>query len=408
MPLTKPQQRIFNDTSRFRVVAAGRRFGKTFLSMYEIARVARHPNKRVLYLAMNFRQAKSILWENLKYEMVKRRWVKKINESELSIRLVNGSLIELRSAEAAEGIRGISCDMVVLDECAFYKKSVWTDIIRPTLSDRKGGALFISTPQGLDWFYDLYNTAKSGNDWSSYQYTTLEGGNVDAEEVEAAKQDLDLATFRQEYEATFESSGNRIYHAFDSEHNVQDIDFDIPKHLYIGMDFNVSPMSAVIGAKTENGLHIFDEIALHNSNTDEMAQTILERYPGKRITVFPDPAGNQRRSSARGKTDHAILQEYGFTVRVHRAHPQVKDRINAVNRLLQNAAGQRNLYLTATCKKVIEGLLKHQYKEGTTTIPDKDSGYDHHMDALGYMTEYLYPVRRREQTPVNPGRFAHY
>ena len=133
MPLTKPQKTIFNDTSRFRVVAAGRRFGKTFLSMWEIARVARHPNSKIYYIAPSYRMGKNIIWEDLKSELIRRRWVAKINESDLTITLVNNSRISVRSADNPDSMRGVSLDAVILDEAAYMSKETWTSVIRPCL-----------------------------------------------------------------------------------------------------------------------------------------------------------------------------------------------------------------------------------------------------------------------------------
>ena len=346
MPLSKPQQEIFNRSTRFAACSAGRRFGKSYLAVWEMARVARYPDKRVMYVAPSYRQAKSIIFETLKTEMLKRRWVKKINESELTIRLVNNSLITLRSADAADSIRGVSCDFAVLDECAFFDRSVWTDVIRPTLSDREGGALFISTPQGIgNWFYDLWTDAQHLEDWSAYQYTTLEGGNVSAAEIQSARRDLSVKTFRQEYEASFETGGNLLMYSFAAEHNVRPWTGELPPVLHVGLDLNISKMLATIAVKTQTGLHIVDEIQLENTNTDEMSQAITQRYPEHKFIVYPDPAGSARKTSAGGRTDHMILQQWGLSVKARPRHPAVKDRINTVNRLFQNAAGERNLFI---------------------------------------------------------------
>jgi len=409
MPLTEPQQTIFDDFSRFRCVSAGRRFGKSFLSIWEIAKFARFPNRRIIYCAPSFRMAKGIIWDILKDQMIAKRWAKKINESELSITLVNSTKIELRSADNYDSIRGISCDFAVLDECAFMDKRVWTDVIRPTLSDRNGHALMISTPQGVgNWFYDLYNDAKILDDWSAHSFTTIEGGNVSAEEIEAARRDLSAKTFKQEYEASFETSGNLIYYAFEPAQNVAPYKGELPPLLHIGLDFNVSKMVAPVAIKTTGGLFVIDEVVLENTNTDEMCQAIKERFPGSRFIVYPDPAGSARKSSAHGKTDHTILQQWGMTVKARRGHPAVKDRINVVNRLLCNANGDRNLIIDPRCKTTIEALLKHQYKPGTN-IPEKDAitGYDGANDSLGYMCEYLYPLKT-EHEPRTVKTWGHF
>ena len=409
MPLTTPQQTIFDDSARFRCVSAGRRFGKSFLSIWEIAKFARFPNRRIIYCAPSYRMAKGIIWDILKDQMISKRWAKKINESELSITLVNNTKIELRSADNYDSIRGISCDFAVLDECAFMDKRVWTDVIRPTLSDKRGHALFISTPQGIgNWFYDLHTEAKILDDWNAHSYTTIQGGNVSAEEIEADKRDLSPITFKQEYEASFETSGNLIYYSFDPAQNVAEYKGDIPPLLHIGLDMNVSKMVAPIAIKTTGGLYVVDEIVLENTNTDEMSQAIKERYPGSRFIVYPDPAGAARKTSAAGKTDHTILQQWGMTVKARRGHPAVKDRINSVNRLLCNALNERNLYIDPRCKTIIEALSKHQYKQGTT-IPEKDAvdGYDGANDSLGYMVEYMYPLRQ-EYADRDHRAFGHF
>ena len=392
MPLTIPQQTIFDDESRFKCVSAGRRFGKTFLSMYEIAKVARHPGKRIFYVAPSYRMGKQIIWAQLCEEMRDRNWAKKINESDLTITLVNNSKISVRSADNYDSMRGVSLDLVVLDECAFMNMEVWTKVLRPTLSDRRGSAVFISTPQGFNWFYDMWQFAKTAKDWASYKYTTIEGGNVHPDEVEAARGDLDLKTFQQEYEASFQSSGHLVNHSFDIIENVKSFTEDTPRVLYIGMDFNVNPMTAAIARIDKTGVHIFDEIVLPNSNTDEMCQEIRSRYPNHPVIVFPDPAGKARKTSA-SRSDHAILEQWDFTIKVRRSHTSVKDRINAVNRMLCDANGVRNMHFDPMCKQAISCISKHQYKEGTT-VPDKESGYDHMNDSIGYLIDYLYPIKR--------------
>ena len=127
--------------------------------------------------------------------MISAGWADKINESDLSIKLKNRSKIILRGADNYDSLRGTSINRLVLDECAFLDQRVFTQALRPTLSDSGGGAIFISSPTGRDWFYDLWLKGQDGphkeEGWKSWQYTTLEGGNVPKEEIEAARRDLD-------------------------------------------------------------------------------------------------------------------------------------------------------------------------------------------------------------------------
>lgn len=396
MLLSKPQSKVARDTKRFRVVVAGRRFGKTHLAIREICYWAKDPNKIVWYIAPTYRQAKNIVWRNLKNTLVDLKWTEKVNESELTIYLRNGSIISLKGADNYDSLRGVGLDGVVLDEFADIDAEAWYETLRPTLSDKQGKALFIGTPKGIgNWAYDLYQQyIEDPANWSSYTFTTIDGGNVPVEEIEQAKRDLDERTFRQEYLATFETFSGRIYHAFNRADNVKKYTGDLSNQmLYIGMDFNIDPMSAVIAVRYQDTIHIIDEIIMYSSNTYEMVKEIKARYPNNRITVFPDPAGAQRKTSAGGATDILILQNSQFIVKAPAAHTQVRDRINAVNSRLRSASGQIHLYIDPKCKNTIDALERQVYKQGTSQ-PDKDGGYDHQNDAVGYMIDYLFPIRR--------------
>ena len=406
MGLNAGQKLIADSPARFRVVIAGRRWGKTHISIREMARIARYPDRRVWYIAPSYRMAKQITWDQLKSRLYDLKWVQKINESDLSIRLINGSVISLRGADNPDSLRGTFLDFAVFDEFALIDEKCFSDVIRPALSDRQGGAMFISTPMGRNWAYDLYNKGLDVNEhtWESFTFRTIDGGNVLPEEIEAARRDLDERQFRQEYEGSFESYEGVIYYNF-SRDNVRDPDLK-SNTIIIGMDFNVQPMSAVCMLRTETGLHVIDEIVIHGSNTDEMVTEINRRFPNKTIIVYPDPAGVQRKSSAGGRTDITILQQAGYQVKYRPSHPPVRDRINSVNALLCNAEGQRRLFVSSNCRKVIESLEKQTYKKDTL-VPNKDDGYDHSNDALGYACEMLFPIRRNTNIEhVQPERWG--
>jgi len=401
MILSDPQDAIYYADARFRVVVAGRRFGKTYLSTTELLRYAAlGRNRNVWYVAPTYKAAKDIAWDMLKDEVPK-GWIRKINESELSMRLVNGSVISLKGAEKPDNLRGRSVDFVVLDEFADMKPETWTEVLRPSLSDKQGHALFIGTPKGRNHFYDLWT--QDLDDWASFQFTTLEGGNVPDYEIEAAKRDLDERTFKQEYEAAFVNYSGIIYYNFDRQDSVQSTLLG-DDYLHIGLDFNIDPMCAVVSIRDGSKLRIIDEIVIYGSNTDEMVDEIKLRYPNKRITIYPDPACRQRKTSAGGKTDLSILVNAGFAVKVRERHTSVRDRINSVNARLKTSDGERHLFVDPKCKQTIKSLERQTYKEGTSQ-PDKDSGYDHMNDALGYLVDYLYPIKREHDIP-QPTRWS--
>lgn len=399
MNLTRPQSEIFLNDSRFRVVVAGRRFGKTFLSTAELLRASiNKPGANCWYIAPTYRAAKDIAWQML-LDTIPEPYITKRNESELTLRLVNGSTISLKGAENFDALRGRSLDFVVLDEMADMRPEAWFEVIRPSLSDRKGGAMFIGTPKGRNHFYDLWTKgADKQEDWRAFQYTTLEGGNVDADEIEQAMRDLDERTFKQEYLANFVNYSGIIYYNFDRQESVLSTPIDEAKILHIGCDFNIDPMSAVVAVKDGETLRVVDEIVIYGSNTDELADEIKTRYPDHKIIVYPDPAARQRKTSAGGRTDLSILQNAGFVVKVRNSHTQIRDRINSVNARLKTAGGERNLFIDPKCKQVIKSLERQTYKENTAQ-PDKESGYDHMNDALGYLVDFLYPIKRDHSTP---------
>ena len=404
MKLTPPQSRIFEDDTRFRVVVAGRRFGKTFLSTAELLnRALSKPDQNVWYVAPTYKAAKEIAWDMLS-EQIPPDYITSKNETSLTIALLNGSTIALKGAEKPDNLRGRSLDFVVLDEFADMRKEAWYEVIRPSLSDRQGSAaLFIGTPKGRNHFYDLYGKGVDKDDgWQSYQYTTIEGGNVPPEEIASAKADLDDRTFQQEYEARFVSYSGVIYYAFKREESVIRHDAD-RSVIHVGMDFNLDPMSAVLMTRKGDTLHVFDEIVMFGSNTDEMVAEIRTRYGNGTIVIYPDPASRQRKTSAGGRTDLSILQNAGFEVRVRSSHAAVRDRINSVNSRLLSKDGHRRLFVDPKCKKVIESLERHTYKEGTSQ-PEKD-GFDHMNDALGYAVEYLFPIRKANK-PQAPQRWT--
>ena len=410
MTLSVPQQTIVDDTHRFRVVVAGRRFGKTHLSIRELCYHARLPDKEVWYIAPTYKMARQIVWRKLKNRLQDLNWITKTNETELSITLRNGSVISLKGADNYDSLRGVGLDFIVLDEFADISPEAWFETLRPTLSDKQGRALFIGTPKGIgNWSYELYqNTQEDPKTWKSFSYTTLDGGNVTPEEVEAARRDLDERTFRQEYMATFETFSGRIYYAFDRAVNVQPYTYaTTPDVIYVGMDFNIDPMSAVIAVRQGDDLHIIDEVRIFGSNTQEAVDEIKNRYPRSKVWIYPDPAGSQRKTSAGGITDITILSNSGFIVKAPRSHTPVRDRINAVNSRLCDSTGIRHLFIDPKCKYTIEGLERQVYKEGSSQ-PDKEGGYDHMNDAIGYMVDYLFPVRRDiDPDLTRPQRWGH-
>lgn len=404
MPLSAAQQEIINGSRRFTVASCGRRFGKTTIAIRQICYAARLPNKEIYYVSPSYRMSKTIVFKKLKNKLLDLRWVKKINETELSFILKNNSTISLKGADNYDSLRGVGLDFVCLDEAADIDPAAWYEVIRPALSDKQGRALILGTPKGFNWFKDVFDLSlEFPEEWASFQFRTIDGGQVTEEEIESARRDLDIKTFEQEYLGTFQTFSGRIYYAFDRNYNLlqwQEPDRTI-NEIHIGIDFNIDPITAVVAYKIGNTLFVVDEIRIFGSNTDELVAEIKTRYPTKTVICYPDPAGSQRKTSAGGRTDHTIIRTAGFQVKTHSAHNAVRDGINAVNAKLRSSNGITTLYIDPKCKYLIECLEKHTYKEGTS-IPDKDSGFDHMTDALRYMVDFLFPIR--QPNTINPNQ----
>jgi hypothetical protein len=211
--LLKWQQEVFKNTHRFKVVAAGRRCGKSRLSAVSLLIEALNcpEGSAVMYIAPTLGQARSILWDLL--HDLGRPVIKSSHVNNLEITLVNGRKILVRGADNPDSLRGVSLTYVVLDECAFIKQDIWEKVIRASLSDQKGRALFISTPSGRNWFYDIFNLGKDTDDeeWKSWHFTTADNETIDPKEVEAAKRTLSSFAFKQEYLSSFDTSGADVF-----------------------------------------------------------------------------------------------------------------------------------------------------------------------------------------------------
>ncbi len=302
------QGEVFKNDKRFRVLVAGRRFGKSYLSCVELLRGAiNRPGETFFYCAPTYRMAKDIAWKTLK-QLIPLAWIKSKNETDLKVELVNGSTIELKGTENAMALRGRSLAGVVLDEAAFMDAEVWFEVIRPSLADKQGWALFISTPDGTaSWFYDLWcfvpeDTTK---DWRRWQYTTIDGDNVPKVEIEAAREQLDARTFRQEFEASFENLSGLVAVSF-SDENISTKSIDITvQPLLLGVDFNVDPMSGICAVRDKENLYVFDEIMLTGGATTwDFSEEVVRRYGvDRRVIACPDPTGGARKTSGVGATD---------------------------------------------------------------------------------------------------------
>lgn len=211
--LLKWQQEVFKDPTRFKIVAAGRRCGKSRLSAVTLLIEALNcpEGSSVMYVAPTLGQARSIIWDLL--HDLGRPVIKSSHVNNLEITLINGRKILVRGADNPDSLRGVSLVYLVLDEVAFIKQEIWEKVLRAALSDKKGRAMFISTPSGRNWFYDVFKLGQQGTDeeWKSWHFTTADNETIDPKEIEAAKRTLSSFAFKQEYLSSFDTAGTDIF-----------------------------------------------------------------------------------------------------------------------------------------------------------------------------------------------------
>lgn len=418
---------VYKDQSRFRVLASGRRFGKTRLAASEMLKFAtRKKGAIVWYLAPSYRMAARLMWGILK-SIIPEQWIFKKNETNLTIILINGSIISLCGGENYDSLRGSGIDFIVLDEFAFMRPAVWSEVIRPALSDKQGHALFISSPDGLNHFYDFYqrDAKMPGQGWKSWQFTTLDGGWVPPEEVEAARRELDSRTFDQEYMGEFKSFSGRVAYEFGRANYEHELWHNPNKELIVGLDFNSAPGIAAImqdqvmpgqfeivkvGNETIKsqviGTGAIGEVWIpQHSNTLLVCQKLYADWKGHKgpITFYGDPAGGQKKSSGVQGTDWELVQNFfrqtewrdRITYDIPRAHPSVRSRINAMNARIKSIDGViRFMVDAAAAPHIIDDFERLTVLEGSNGEIDKnaDKKIGHLFDACSYTIERRHPI----------------
>jgi hypothetical protein len=207
------QKEVYSDSTRFKVVVAGRRCGKSRLSVVNllVEGLKCPKGSAVMYVAPTQGQARQIIWDAIMD--LGRDVISNSHVNNMDITLINGAKIYVRGSDRPDTLRGVSLTYLVLDEVADIKADTWEKVLRASLSDKKGRALFIGTPKGRNWFYDMYNLGLSEEDseWKSWHFTTRDNPLIDPDEIEGAKKSLSSFSFKQEYEASFDNAGTDVF-----------------------------------------------------------------------------------------------------------------------------------------------------------------------------------------------------
>lgn len=399
MILHETQKEIAKDLHRFQVLCCGRRWGKTTYAVEKIKGKALKKSRRIAYIAPTFQQARDIAWQMLLKEL--KPVIKKVNESrlELEIHTQDGgtSTIVLRGWEAIETLRGQFFDFIVIDEVASMRNFwvYWHEVVRPTLTDRKGQALFISTPKGFNHFYDLFNT--QDDDYKSFHYTSYDNPHIPKEEIDKAGNEIPEDRFAQEYLADFRKTEGLVYKEFDrSRHIASEEDF---RRTYaetiLGIDFGYTNPSAIIPIKIDSDNHywIQEEFYKTHQTTEQIAEQAKLYKPTK---VYADPAEPDRIE---------ILRRSGLNCR-----DVSKDIVAGVDRV-RELFKQGRIHIHPDCKNLIHELETYRYPEKKPDANEQERPVkenDHALDALRYALYMTSPVENRRPDPIFETYGTHY
>jgi len=245
------QKEVHNHPSRFRVLAGGRRWGKTRLGVMESFEAAINGG-RAWWVSPSYKMG-AVGWRPIS-RLAGDMPAVNVKYGERLVTFPSGGTVQVRSADDPDSLRGEGLDYCVMDECAFMNQRTWTEAIRPALSDRKGKALFISTPKGRNWFYRLHQRGQEGNEqWQAFNFPTRTNPHIPSDEIEAARQDLPERIFAQEYEAAFlDDAGGVFRRVLDAVNDGEVLDVE-DERFTIGCDWgrqNDATVFAVVGLRS--------------------------------------------------------------------------------------------------------------------------------------------------------------
>ena len=302
----------------------------------------------------------------------------------------------LRSAENYRRLAGLNLAWAGLDETALLKDDkCWQMVLSRLREGNTLRAFVCTTPEGFNYVYDYWKeNPKTG--YELIQANTQDNTRLPQEFIDTLIENYDDRLIKAYMQGEFVNLFyGTTYYNFDRRNNVKKTEYNRNKPIYICLDFNVDPLCACLLqiSNTSPKVQVFDEVKIRHSGgqelmTEQMARTIKDKYPNNTYYCYPDPSGSQRRTSAI-KTDHDILRDEKFIVRVRKQAPRVVDRVNAVNKIFDN-----NCIIDPKCRGLIRDLEQVINKEGTRDIDKSNSELTHFSDGFGYFVDYEYPIRK--------------
>lgn len=414
------QLSLITEAIRFKLAPCGRRSGKTERAKRYMADCCiEHSDEKYFIAAPTFNQVKKMYWSDMKLLTMSSLHDKKPSETDLIIYMPNGTELHLIGLDKPERFEGIAWSGGVIDEIADIKPEAWEANIRPALDtynptrpDYKPWCWLIGVPDGLNHYYDLCQYAETANDpeWKVYHWKSDE--ILPIEVIASAKRQMSVKQFRQEYEGSFENASGRICEDY-SKDNYCDESIKEHEEILYYCDFNYTPMSHGIGVERiiksnitgdqVKAIFLIDEVVLESAIAEQNAMEFCEKYKdhkNKRIKLFGDPSGKNGEKHGH-ESDYLnmekVFRSNGWYVQrcVARAHPAIKDRQNAVRAMIKTAEGEIKLFVNPkTAEWNHKALATVQTKVGSSFLEDESNKYQHMFTAIGYMINYMYPIRQ--------------
>ncbi|MBG6289520.1 hypothetical protein I5I61_18870 [Pseudomonas nitroreducens] len=410
-----------HDGIRFPLVPAGRRSGKTERFKRFLVKQANAVIGQYFAAAPTHAQAKKIFWDDLKAFTLSCLHPRKPSESDLIIYLPNGSEIHVIGLDKPKRIEGIPWKGGGIDEFADVKSDAWEANILPALNtvnpldpEYRAWCWLLGVPDGLNHYYDLCMRAEAKAD-PNFQVFHWKSAEILPEDVIVAmKHSMSAKQFKQEFEASFETAGGRIYEDY-SKANHTDARIEPHEQLMWMHDQNFTPLSSAIGVRRNgNDLYLLDEIVLTSAVSKQSALEFVEKFKdhrNKHVLIYGDPAGQagEKHGHASDYTDiEGVLRANGwnYTRKVKPAHPAIKDRQNAVRAKIKTADDTISLYVNPhTAPWCDKGLATVQLQDGSTFQENQKNQYQHITTAIGYCVDVEWPLAKPSKT-IGIG-FAH-
>ena len=400
------QVEAYAHDARFKVIAAGRRWGKTELALAKLLTACLTTNGVYRYIAPTQKLARKTLWRRKLKRVLDPSWLaKEPNETNLEVWFKTGAILEVLGADDPDMLRGEGVSGAVLDEYADMAEETWPEAVRPSLADMRGWALFIGTPKSFNHFHQVFERGQDASFpvWKSWQFKSLDNPLLDPEEVDEARRTTDPRTFRQEWEASFEALKGRAYYAFDRKVHVQPVQLEPALPACVSFDFNIHPATAIIGQGRNGEAWVWREVFILHAGGEATrasataARELLANWAGE-IRIYGDPAGKAGKTT--GPSDHAVVKEVFPHAKwcIASGAPHVRDRVAAVNARCETMDGKHHLRVDPECKQTIADL------EQVTFLPNGDLDkktndmLTHVSDALGYWIHRDFPVRKPAKT----------